>query len=1336
MKKQLTRLFQNFSSARKGRQESLRRHLRMEGLEDRKLMASDTAPHNVLIAEDVNRDFLVTPLDALLVITHLQRVRSVGLGEGESGGTIYSDVSGDGKVSPLDALLVIDALRGEGADDKIIEYSVRFVDSNGNAITQVAVGQSFTAQIFAKDLRQLPQRINLPDFDASPTGNFPGPEDTDRNGNGILDPGPTDDFATGVMGAGVDLDLSGGNVSANNLVQFVPRTTGAFVNGFTFGPRLNDFPFGFRSAIIAFSATTGAELSDGASVTVVDSSNTTRVFEFDSDGAVTSGRTAVTFTAANTRSELAQALVSAINAAQGFVAKAQLDATGTRISFTGTSQATPPTAVGNGIIIDPEFNEMSASEIDLNNLSYLLDRDPPIDPTRFELLLSANFKALATGTFTITPNASEDGSNAPTLINFYQATSPTVTVPEARTNVAPGSFLSFLPSSLTIIADPTSPVAANDTISTAEDTAIIVAGASSTLNPSLIANDTVTSPRTISVTSIAAIAGTTLGTVNASTFTYTPPAEFNGTDRFTYTITDSTGLTAVGTVTVNVTPVNDPPTAVADAFNVTGDTVDNPLNVLANDSRGPANEASQTLTITAVGATNNGGVVTRTNNNTSLLYTPAAGFDGTETFTYTISDGGATTSTATVTITVDPATRPLARRDTATMSEVSAGGSGSVTINVLSNDAVNPGANVRAILLPGFTQPANGTVTLADNGTPADQSDDRLVYTPNFEFNGTDTFTYIMNDTAAIGANSVGTVTVTVTDVNDPPILVNDSPAQAGVENTPYTIAISTLLSNDSPGLGETTTQTLTLRNPASTNGTVAISGSNVVFTPATSRNGALTFTYEAIDNGSPALFATATVTVNFTAVNDAPVPVNDQRSTNEDVVLVFAASTLTTNDAPGPATATDEATQTLTVTAVSATGSAGGTVSLAGGNVTYTPDKDFNGTETFTYTVQDSLGATAVGTVTVTVNAVNDAPVATDDTASGFKGVAIEIPVANLLINDNAGPANERGSQTLSITSVQNAVNGTVSLNAALGIITFTPNSDFTGDASFEYTVTDSGPSGGLNVNTDVGRVAITIQPFVPTDVAGTVWVDETNDGVIDAAERRLGGVKVTLTGEALGAPITPVTVMTLADGSYNFENLAPGRYVVTLDKPNYLMDGKDVPGKAGDSDSVANQFTVEIAQPGGIDASGYNFALQGLDFDYGRIMDLLASRYIRTNQSLQHTGAMIAIGADNSLKWFSHFDGFDGIKFGEAVINDAGDRLHLTVVDSQLRVYTATLTNNQFVVANEGNGNKLIRVLGDFNSLNFQQINRSAPPSITTRGYLDAVDDIFAQEDWDSII
>jgi hypothetical protein len=129
--------------------------------------------------------------------------------------------------------------------------------------------------------------------------------------------------------------------------------------------------------------------------------------------------------------------------------------------------------------------------------------------------------------------------------------------------------------------------------------------------------------------------------------TFTPAANFSGTTAgFDYTVSDGNGGTDTGRVTVTVTAVNDAPSAANDTFEITRDSANNTLNVLANDS----DADGTTPTITAVGTPTNG-TVTIASDSLSLIYTPNPGFVGEETFTYTISDG-TLTSTATVTVNV------------------------------------------------------------------------------------------------------------------------------------------------------------------------------------------------------------------------------------------------------------------------------------------------------------------------------------------------------------------------------------------------------------------------------------------------------------------------------------------------------------------------------------------------------------------------------------------------------------------------------------------------------------------------------------------------------------
>ncbi|MBG7610658.1 tandem-95 repeat protein, partial [Polaribacter sp. BAL334] len=142
------------------------------------------------------------------------------------------------------------------------------------------------------------------------------------------------------------------------------------------------------------------------------------------------------------------------------------------------------------------------------------------------------------------------------------------------------------------------------------------------------------------------------------TLVYTPAANFNGTDTFDYTITDSNGDQSTATVTVTVSPVNDLPTAVDDIATVNEDSASNVINVLTNDSFGGDGPNIGAISIPSATSANGGTVAVNTNGtpndptDDTLVYTPAANFNGTDTFDYTITDSNGDQSTATVTVTV------------------------------------------------------------------------------------------------------------------------------------------------------------------------------------------------------------------------------------------------------------------------------------------------------------------------------------------------------------------------------------------------------------------------------------------------------------------------------------------------------------------------------------------------------------------------------------------------------------------------------------------------------------------------------------------------------------
>ncbi|MET2947465.1 tandem-95 repeat protein [Vibrio owensii] len=230
--------------------------------------------------------------------------------------------------------------------------------------------------------------------------------------------------------------------------------------------------------------------------------------------------------------------------------------------------------------------------------------------------------------------------------------------------------------------------------------------------------------------------------------------------------------------------------------------------------------------------------------------------------------------------------------------------------------------------------------------------------------------------------------------------------------------------------------------------GTVAIVDGELVFTPAEDFNGEATITYVVTDGE---LTDEATVSVTVNPVNDAPVANNDSTATDEDTPVTID---VLLND-------TDVDGDTLTIVNASVPAEQG-TVEIVDGKLVFTPAEDFNGEATITYVVTDGE-LTDEATVSVTVNPVNDAPVANDDSTTTDEDTPVTIDV---LPNDS-----DVDGDTLTIVNASvPAEQGTVEI--VDGKLVFTPAENFNGDATISYTVSD----GALE---DEAEVSVTVNPL-----------------------------------------------------------------------------------------------------------------------------------------------------------------------------------------------------------------------------------------------------------------
>ncbi|MDF3196337.1 tandem-95 repeat protein, partial [Pseudomonas sp. 1928-m] len=317
-------------------------------------------------------------------------------------------------------------------------------------------------------------------------------------------------------------------------------------------------------------------------------------------------------------------------------------------------------------------------------------------------------------------------------------------------------------------------------------------------------------------------------------------------------------------------------------------------------------------------------------------------------------------------------------------------------------------------------------------------------------------------------------------------------------------------------------------------NGSVTLTGGQLIFTPDANYNGPISFTYTITDG---ALSSSAVVNGSITPINDAPIAVDDSLSASEDTPITYTANDLLGNDS-------DVDGDTLTIASVTS-GNGGTAVLNPDGTVTFTPNANFNGVADFTYTVTDGALTSNTATVTVNVAPVNDAPVAVNDSLVASEDTPITYTANDLLGNDS-----DVDGDTLTIASVTSGNGGTAVLNPD-GTVTFTPNANFNGVADFTYTVTD----GALTSNTATVTVNVAPVNDAPVAVDDSLVASEdtpitytandllSNDSDVDGDTLTIASVTSGNGGTAVLNPDGTVTFTPNA----NFNGVADFTYTVT---------------------------------------------------------------------------------------------------------------------------------------------------------------------------------------------
>ena len=1089
----------------------LSRMLRLESLERRELMAADFAPfHNYLASTDVDGDFKISPLDALMVINQINTTGSGSLAGRQAPTTRVGlvDADGDNALSPLDALLVINSInRGEGVGELAeIKYEFYALNDNGTLganldpnpndfvyEANVSTGQKFVVRTLMADLRGNPSGI----FSAYHDLNF-----TNRDGSAAekiqlqwseynslklrqSDP-------NGTIGGSFRLAYG------SEITSLIPIATTSPRPGVTI-PSKSGTADNIRTALEGLPG-----IGAGNVVVNVNEIDPDPGFNFD-----------IFFRNAKARTDMPNASIAENNLT------ATLGVINPTITFQDApspSQTVVARAAMNYKPIAAQFplyvngpngvldeSSSATGKRTLKNLGSFSNSSAPIpsaSASNFFGIVDTAFRAGASGTVDLAATVSQlpaAGSQGENLgIALYNATGVYLTSSQV-----------LLPTAVINIQDRLTAV--NDVFTINEDAPVN--------SYNVVANDVDrfgTSRGIISVTQ-----PTEGGTVSfdgvgtAQTIRFTPAANYNGPVTFTYTIRNNINDVATGTVTMNVTAVNDAPIVINTAFSVTEDPA-SPLLIAPTDvfSPGPANESSQLITLAIVTPppANQGTAVI--NASGILEFTPAANFVGTVNMVVRGTDNGtpAQSTNATLTVTVSAVNdAPVIVQTTYSVAEDAAAGVVILPTQIFTPGPSNESAQTITLSLITLPTASQGVATILPNGS--------LQFVPALNFFGPVNFVVRGTDNGTPALSTDATLTINVTPVNDGPIAVDDtgSSARFNVIGLTGTATPLDVMRNDSAGPNESSIDSIKILSVTTTTlgATVTLNAdrTRVIYTPPTTAvNQTDFFSYTIEDNAG--VTSTARTEV-FILPPTFPFAVDDQFSTSEKTVDTSYPINVTANDF------VNDGFISQIVSIVQQPQAGKGTATVAGTDTPNDPSDDrvvytapahvSGGPILVVYQMTDSKpGSVPVNaTLTIQISEVNDPPAPFGKNVSVNEDTTLDIDGQAFTSDISRGPFED--SQTLTITGVQLLTAGSGTVSLVNGNIRFVPSANFNGVAEVLYTVRDNGTTAG------------TLDPKTASATL-TISVSAVNDAPITVAKTLPTPPTVYLEGNTTTIPVADV--------------------------------------------------------------------------------------------------------------------------------------------------------------------------------------------------------------------
>jgi F5/8 type C domain/Bacterial Ig domain/Fibronectin type III domain/Putative Ig domain len=610
-------------------------------------------------------------------------------------------------------------------------------------------------------------------------------------------------------------------------------------------------------------------------------------------------------------------------------------------------------------------------------LVFLTGADADEDILKYSVVASPSHGSLG-GTapnLTYTPSADFNGSDSFTfLVNDGKVDSSFATV------------------SITVSEFNDMPTAVGVSITTSEDTPVAVPLAGSDPEKNSLTYAIVSKPEHGSLSGI------------APNLTYIPAADYHGSDRFTFTVNDGNQNSEIATVTLQIKAVNDLPVPLATSLSTAKNIA---VSVLLSGS----DKDSDPLSYSIVGSPSNG---TLSGSGQTLTYTPRKNFSGNDTFTFVANDGTADSATATVSITVTPTNEaPVALAKTITTAEDTP-----VLVTLSGTDADEDSLKYSVV-----ANPIHGSLS----GTAPN-----FTYTPSADFNGSDSFTFLVNDGSV--DSTVATVSISITSENDSPAAT--SLILAAAEDTPLPLVLS--------GSDRDFDPLSFIMENAPSNGTIIGIPPNLTYIPRSNFNGSDQFTFRVHDGTAQSQAATAFITVK--PVNDAPSALGKSLSIGEDKVLSVL---LEGSDS-------DDKSLNYSIVNTPSNGKLSGTAP----NLSYSPAPDFSGLDSFSYRVNDGKIDSEIATISIEVTPVNDAPVG--------NSVALETTIDSPRLFVLGGSDPEGDPLTYSI--VAPPLNGT--LSGKIPNLTYTPIKSYVGSDRITFKIQDR------SLESAVATISITVTP------------------------------------------------------------------------------------------------------------------------------------------------------------------------------------------------------------------------------------------------------------------